>query len=68
MLLLISSHKTLDQTLFIGPNLRLEHITEVSNHRPFCLHFTFYMAIIHQKPKELQNQRVPSSNPPSNTF
>ena len=50
MLLLISSHKTLDQTLFIGPNLRLEHIAEVSNHRSFCLHFAFYMAIIHQKP------------------
>lgn len=50
MLLLISSHKTLDQTLFIGPYLRLEHIAEVSNHRPFCLHFAFYMAIIHQKP------------------
>ena len=50
MLLLIFSHKILDQALFINLNLRLEHIAEVSNHRPFCLHFAFYMAIIHKKP------------------
>lgn len=57
MLLLISSHKTLDQALFIGLNLRLEHIAEVSNHRPFCLHFAFYLAIIHNYPSCWQKVR-----------